>query len=40
MIAFNVILLFWLICQGCQHQAVIKEGYTLHFMYVFVHVQE
>jgi len=28
-IAFNVILLFWLLHQGCQHQPVIKQGYTL-----------
>jgi hypothetical protein len=40
MIAFNVILLFWLLRQGCQCQPVIKQGYTLHFVYVFVHVQE
>lgn len=36
----NLILLFWLLCKGCQHQPVIKQGYTLHFVCVFVHVQE
>lgn len=40
MIAINVALLFWLLSQGCQYQPVIKQGYTLHFVYECVHVQE